>query len=395
MDLIVKTPKKQVKAWPYIYYRTVLLILALLGLADSIYLAIQHYQVHTDMLHKSFCAISKSINCDTVSQSAYSIFFGVPFAVWGIIAYVFLIVLWWFMKDRGSRSMRIWTYAFLATWVFVAYSLVLFYVSKFLVQSYCIMCIVSYIINFILLFWTGFTLRRFSQVGILNEIWQIFRYLTFFKKPMFPILVVFGIIAICTMVFYPPYWNVKVAPIVDSVARGVGEDGHPWIGAESPDLTIIEYSDYQCFQCRKLHYFLRQLVNMYPEKLRLVHVNFPMDHLINPLVKEPYHVGSAILAAITINAIENGNFWAVNDAIFSMVSEGKQGFTMSELLEVSGLSGPELGAIIGDKTITMKIYRDIVKGLELGIEGTPSFVINGELYEADIPLEYIRMLEKN
>ncbi|MBU4035957.1 MAG: hypothetical protein KKA35_05965, partial [Proteobacteria bacterium] len=43
--------------------------------------------MYTDIGYESFCAISKAINCDTVSQSPYSVFLGVPLAIWGVAGY--------------------------------------------------------------------------------------------------------------------------------------------------------------------------------------------------------------------------------------------------------------------------------------------------------------------
>lgn len=393
-DIIVRKPTKQIKALPYPFYRFMLLVLALLGLADAIYLAVSHYQVHTDMTHKSFCAISKAINCDTVSQSVYSIFLGVPFAFWGIIAYTFMLVMCFYVKNSSAKSVRLWTFIFLASWVFIGYSIALAIVSTFYVKSYCIMCIGTYIINLLLLYLSWLTVRRFTQIGIINEIWQIFRYLAFFKKPMFPTLVVFGSIAICMMLFFPPYWKSEKPVIYANVSTGVTDDqrGHAWIGAENPEITIIEYSDYQCFQCRKLHYYLRQMVNQYPDKLRLVHINFPMDHNVNPLVDEPYHVGSAILAAVAEYAKVTDNFWEVNDAIYNMIGEGKTSFSGEDLAEATGIPLEDIEKIIIHPYYSDVMYTDIIKGIEKGVQGTPSFIIDGVLYEADIPPEIIQKL---
>ena len=46
----------------------------------------------------------------------------------------------------------------------------------------------------------------------------------------------------------------------------------------------MEFTDYQCFQCRKMHYYLRKLVARYPDKIRITHCSFPMDQEFNPLL---------------------------------------------------------------------------------------------------------------
>jgi uncharacterized membrane protein len=75
---------------PFYVYLWAVALLTLIGLTDSIYLAISHYRVYTDIGYTSFCAISRAINCDTVSQSPYAIMLNLPVAVWGVIGYAFI-----------------------------------------------------------------------------------------------------------------------------------------------------------------------------------------------------------------------------------------------------------------------------------------------------------------
>jgi len=72
MNAIKKQSKKTIPLPFSVYFWTVT-FLAMAGLAVSVYLTVSHYRVYTDISYSSFCAISKAINCDTVSQSSYSI----------------------------------------------------------------------------------------------------------------------------------------------------------------------------------------------------------------------------------------------------------------------------------------------------------------------------------
>ena len=74
----------------------------MVGLIDASYLSISHFRVYTDMDYRSFCAISKAINCDTVSQSPYSIFLNVPVPIWGVIGYIVVSLL--LFKAWGYRN---------------------------------------------------------------------------------------------------------------------------------------------------------------------------------------------------------------------------------------------------------------------------------------------------
>lgn len=157
--------EKSVKPLPFpIYYWTVAL-LALAGLLNSIYLAISHYRVYTDIGYRSFCAISKAINCDTVSQSPYSIIFNVPVPVWGIIGYTFFLLLLVFAWGKPGHRMPLWSLLIFIACIFSCISIGLALILTTYINSYCIMCMLSYGINFALLFFTVLTSKRFNTSG--------------------------------------------------------------------------------------------------------------------------------------------------------------------------------------------------------------------------------------
>ena len=108
----------------YVYFGTVV-VLVFIGLFTSVYLSISHYRVYTDMSYKSFCAISKAINCDTVSQSPYSILLNVPLPIWGVMGFLFLMGLLVFSLKKEISNERIWALFFWISFLYSAYSIVL------------------------------------------------------------------------------------------------------------------------------------------------------------------------------------------------------------------------------------------------------------------------------
>ena len=103
---------KPVIPLPFPVYFWIFVVLAIMGLADAIYLSVSHYRVYTDIGYASFCAISKAINCDTVSQSPYSILWGAPVPVWGVFGYLCVIVLLPFAGSKEAGKERIWSFLF-------------------------------------------------------------------------------------------------------------------------------------------------------------------------------------------------------------------------------------------------------------------------------------------
>ena len=384
MNLTKKQSSKDSIALPFPVYFWTVTFLAISGLANSIYLATSHYRVYTDIAYSSFCAISKAINCDTVSQSSYSIFLGVPVPVWGILGYTFFLLFLPLAKKKEAAKKRIWSILFLVALAFSIYSLSLALISTLLIHSYCIMCLVSYAISFLLLFFTWIIRRRFEIDTIINGLKGDINFLVNRKAISLALLGSFVIGVICVKIFIPPYWHFKVPELSSQIPTGITENGYPWIGAEEPLLTIIEFADYQCFQCKKMHFFLRRLIGEHYDKIRLVHRHFPMDHNFNPIVKEPFHIGSGKMALLAIYAASKGKFWQMNDVLYEIVSIAKT-INTKNIAEAVGLNPVELGHSVNNKLIRRKLQHDILSGLKLRISGTPAYIIDKEVYLSQIP----------
>ncbi len=381
--------KKKIKSLPFPFYFWTVVVIAVAGLLDSIYLLISHYRVYADIGYRSFCAISQSINCDTVSQSPYSIFLGLPVPVWGILGYAFVLILLPFAWSKPNEEKRLWVLLFLVFLAFSIYSIILALISTFLIHSYCIMCILNYGVNFLLLFYAYLILRRFETQGVFTTLKNDIFYLWQRRKHSLSLMIPFPMATLVLLVYFPVYWSFDPPELSAYIPHGITEDGHPWIGAENPEIEIVEFTDYQCFQCNKMHFFLRQTMVNHPGKIKLIHRHFPMDHEVNPLVKKPLHPGSAKMAMLTIYAASQNKFWQMNDLLFS-IARVTPNIRIRDLADQTGLNYETLLRAIYNRKIQYRLKKDIADGLKLGITGTPSFLIDGKVYSGQIPPEVLQ-----
>ena len=374
---------------PFFYYFWTVALISLLGLTTAVSLSISHYRLFTDPAYSSFCAISKSINCDTVSQSAYAVLWGVPVAVWGVLAYLFFLLLLLISWSHSTHNQRVWTLLFSLALGFSGYSLALAAISTFVIGSYCILCVALYAVNLLLLFFSWIVRRRFNPGSFFHALGEDLRYLSP-KRPL-NALVIAGLLAAFAGVkaAYPAYWLFNPAPLPARIANGVTPEGRPWVGAENPALEIVEFADYQCFQCKKMYYHLRDLVAKYPEKIRLVHVHYPMDHEFNPMVKDPFHIGSGKLALLAIYAVGDGKFWDVHELLYQWAGS-RQEIDLHELASRTHLPVDRLAGATENRELIVKLADDIRLGMKHGIQATPSYLIQGNVYEGNIPSEFFK-----
>jgi len=391
--LFLTAKNEQIKPLPFYVYFWAVAVLALSGLIASVYLAVSHYRVYMDIGYSSFCAISKAINCDTISQSRYSIFLGLPVAIWGIIGYTFFLIFLPFASVDRANKRRIWPILVLLSLFFSLYSVVLAFISTYYIRAYCIMCIVTYVANLLLLYFAWIIRRRFPETNIIKALRRDFQFM-WGRKQAFPLFSLFFLCIVLLHLFIPHYWEFSPPPLRAEIPQGTTEDGHPWIGAENPRLTIAEYTDYLCFQCKKMHFYLRQLVSQHPDKIRLVHYHYPMDDKYNPtIVPEPFHVGSGKLSLLAFYAGTQGKFWKMNDVLFD-ISRKSETIELKKLAKVVGLDYGSLSRSLNDTRIIHMLRSDIWKGMKLRVVGTPTYLIEGKLYPGHIPPEIIRQALK-
>ncbi len=383
----------QQKRLPYLSYTIPVLLLSTVGFAASLYLALSHYRNYTDIGYSSFCAISKAINCDTVSQSSWSVLFGIPLALWGVFAYAFFFLLALAAQKNSPERRGLWELLFAFALICSAADLYFGYISAVEIQAYCIMCLLTYAVSFSLLFLIWIIRRRFNNehsffAGLQSA-------LVFVRNDNHTCSALIFLIGafVGLKLFLPVYWVYEYPELSTNIHSGVTEEGHPWIGAEKPVLVIHEYTDYQCFQCSKMHFILRQFVSKHPSSLRLVHHHYPMDEKFNTiLVKKPFHTGSGTLALLAIASMQQGKFWMVNDSLYAVIRNGIKEFNISKFSKKAGLDVERLKNDMYSPATVKQLQEDIWSGLKNKIIGTPAFIIDGKVYQGQIPAGILKKI---
>ena len=391
MTVLVAKKQKVIRPLAFGVYFWTVVILAFAGLVDSVYLSISHYRIYNDVVYESFCAISHAINCDTVSQSPYAVFMHLPVPIWGTIGYVFFLLLLMITGTSPEREQRVWGIMLLVSVIYSTYSIILSIITIAYIHSYCIMCILVYAINFLLVYFCWLTRRRFDPQPVFVAIRSDLRYL--WRRPKITTLTIAPFLGGVFLLwsFLPSYWNFQPSIWATSQPSGLTSDGHPWIGSEDPKLIITEFTDYLCFQCSKMNYHIRKLMVRYPGQIKVIHRHFPMDHTVNPIVQKPVHTGAGSLALLAIYAITEDKFWLTNDYLFAN-ARFTSSIDLRSLADEIGLDYEKLSRSIKNDVFRRKLENDIKDGLRLGVKGTPTYLINGSIYHGQIPPKILQQI---
>lgn len=140
------------------------------------------------------------------------------------------------------------------------------------------------------------------------------------------------------------------------------------IGAAEAAVTLVEYGDYQCPHCQAAHPVVAALLRRFGDDLRLAYRHFPLT-AIHPMAQP---------AAETAEfAGSQGRFWDMHDALFAN-SDRLSAPTLFLLADRLGLDSGALREALADGSFSAKVDKDLVGGMRSGVQGTPTFFINGQ-----------------
>lgn len=125
--------------------RTIFLLIAILsaaGVVDSAIALQRHFAKSTT----TYCDFGQKLNCDIVNRSEYSTLLGIPVAAIGIAGYAALFVLSVFFRGRSETPNRLLAAALAG----FAYALYLTYIEASVLTTWCILCVISLLLIFLI-----------------------------------------------------------------------------------------------------------------------------------------------------------------------------------------------------------------------------------------------------
>ncbi|MEO8451570.1 MAG: thioredoxin domain-containing protein [Gemmatimonadota bacterium] len=149
----------------------------------------------------------------------------------------------------------------------------------------------------------------------------------------------------------------------------VNEHDHVQGDATAP-ATLVEYGDYECPHCGRAHPIVKRVQHRLGRSLRFVFRNFPLSE-IHP------HAEHAAEAAESVAAHAGSKpFWAMHDLIFEHQDElGDR--ELAQLAKTAGGDGKAVLADLETARFRDRVKADFMSGVRSGVNGTPTFFING------------------
>ena len=145
----------------------------------------------------------------------------------------------------------------------------------------------------------------------------------------------------------------------------------PFLGNPKADLVIVEFIDFKCPNCLAEDPIIRKVAQKYWSKVKIIVRDFPAESL---------HPGASELALLASCAHAQGKYWALHDIFFAnqvQLSESLSEDKIKGLLDQAGVDFNQVKQCLSGSQVQMRVNRDYATGFKYGVQGTPTFFING------------------
>lgn len=151
--------------------------------------------------------------------------------------------------------------------------------------------------------------------------------------------------------------------------------GAPVRGPQHARITVVEFSDFECPYCAKARLEIAGVLQAYSRDARMVYKQFPLSN----------HPHAELAAEAALAAQAQDKFWQMHDKLFENFRSLSREHMLAWAQEI-GLDMPRFTADLDSGRFKKTIERDIADGDTAGVEGTPTFFINGKRYNGRLDL---------
>ncbi len=163
----------------------------------------------------------------------------------------------------------------------------------------------------------------------------------------------------------------------------ISTDDQPMRGNAKSTVTVIQFTDFQCPSCATHHPDVEKLVAEFGQRVNFVVRDFPLNQ----------HPDAFVAAEAAEAAREQGKYWEFT----SLLYEHQSALSVPDLKRYAtqlGLDRAKFDAALESRKFRAQVQRDVDDAERIGVNGTPTFFVNGKLV-ADISYDAIRIAIEN
>lgn len=155
-------------------------------------------------------------------------------------------------------------------------------------------------------------------------------------------------------------------------------------GSVNAPITIVEYGDFESPYTGMAYVVIKELLRQFNEKIYFVYRNFPLNGI---------HPHAQYAAEATEAAAAQDKFWQMHDHLFEH-QKALDDHLLLEYAQKVGLNIDKFKKEMSEHVYAPLINKSLNSGIDSGVEGTPTFFINGERYEGSWDLDTLSSFVK-
>ena len=155
----------------------------------------------------------------------------------------------------------------------------------------------------------------------------------------------------------------------------VGPEYHVRGRADAP-VTLVEYGDYECSHCGRAYHVLDIVLAELGDAVRFVFRTFQLSDA-HPDAEAAAEAAESVAARAGEDA-----FWQMHDMLY----ENQAALRVADLLgyaEAAGADPRDVADDLSSGAMRERVRRDFRSGARSGVNGTPTFFVNGVRFDGD------------
>ena len=365
------------------------IVLSLIGLGVAGYLSALHIGLmRGELLGEVFCGGSGVFNCHAVTASSWGSLLGMPLSLWGAIGYCAALGLSILALQEGQWPAHAMTLLLGLGLLFLAFDLFLLGVMIFVLKAFCLFCMITYLVNFLIVVLAARSLQQpwIQALGRIDA--SLSALVPSSRRPaawFFWGIVFIGFGAVASLHAATIYVNrgtfgslqkQMTEYIQKQVPTPPDTGGRPMKGNPKGALKIVEFSDFLCPVCQRAAKMNQIILTGNRNTVMIVYKHFPLDSTCNEKLSRNVHPGACQVAAATVCAHQQGKFWEFHDKIFEEGHDYKA-VNLESDADRLGLDVGKFSACMASGEGMRVVKEDIEEANKLGVTSTPTHFLNG------------------
>ncbi|MDA3900943.1 MAG: thioredoxin domain-containing protein [Spirochaetes bacterium] len=382
-------------------------LLSFAGVILSVILLSDHYIPEKTMALLS-CGDGLQSSCSELSQSPYSMFFGIPIASYGFFFYIWIFLSLHLFRESGEGYWKSFIYLMVPVSIAgIFFDIVLGSLLVYL-QIFCTFCIMTYIVNIGILIVAIFAYHEVKKSSGLS-----------FKQALFGISDITGKnddrkFSTGTFIYYTAILFIfvvsfslyleertgdksgeqkKITEYIEKYKeKPLTEEKLPQTGFVLGDvnapLTIHVFTDPLCPACRNFHFIEKALLKKYAGKIKVKHYYYPLDTQCNPGVSRDVNPGACGGARLFYAADVAGmydqvlaNFYSNYDDVRKLLRERADVEDVIALVTENESEQKALLEAYSSEEAQQNFSRHLEWAEGVDISATPTLIMNGRLMQ--------------